>query len=46
MFKAIRATGYELSIRVDDMDTIDITALRQQVAQQRVKHLGWPGYLP
>ena len=25
MFKAIRATGYELSIRVDDMDTIDIT---------------------
>ena len=35
MFKAIRATGYELSIRVDDMDTIDITALRQHVAQQR-----------
>ena len=37
MFKAIRATGYELSIRVDDMDTIDITALRQHVAQQRDK---------
>ena len=35
MFKAIRATGYELSIRVDAMDAIDITALRQHVAQQR-----------
>ena len=27
--------GYELSIRVDDMDTTDIIALRQHVAQQR-----------
>ena len=41
MFKAIRATGYELSIRVDDMDTIDITALRQHVSQQRDK--SWKG---
>ena len=35
MFKAIRATGYELSIRVDAMDVIDITALRQHILQQR-----------
>ena len=35
MFKAIRTTGYELSIRVDDMDTIDIVALRQHLTQQR-----------
>ena len=35
MFKAIRATGYELSIRVDDMDIIDIPALRQHMAQQQ-----------
>ena len=35
MFKAIRATGYELSIRVDAMDMIDITALRHHIVQQR-----------
>ena len=35
MFKAIRATGYELSIRVDDMDITDIPALRQHMAQQQ-----------
>ena len=35
MFKAIRATEYELSIRVDDMDAIDVIALRQHLAQQR-----------
>ena len=35
MFKAIRTTGYELNIRVDDMDTIDIVALRQHLTQQR-----------
>ena len=32
-FRAIRATQYELGIRVDDMDTIDITALRQHITQ-------------
>ena len=35
MFKAIRATGYELSIRVDAMDIIDITALKQHIVRQR-----------
>jgi hypothetical protein len=35
MFKAIRATGYELSIRVDDMDVINVSALRQHIAQRR-----------
>ena len=34
MFKAIRATGYELGIRIDDMDTIDIVAFKQHLAQQ------------
>ena len=28
MFRAIRGTGYELGIRVDDMDVIDVTALK------------------
>ena len=36
MFKAICAIGYDLSIRVDDMDVIDITAFRQHITQQRV----------
>ena len=35
MFKAIRATGYELSIRADAMDIIDITALKQHIVRQR-----------
>ena len=35
MFKAIRATGYELSIRADAMDIIDITALKQHIVKQR-----------
>ncbi len=35
MFKAVHATGYELSIRCDDMDVIDIPALRQHIMQQR-----------
>ena len=34
MFTAICPTGYELSIRLDDMDVIDIPAL-QHVIQQR-----------
>ena len=33
IFRAIRGTGYELGIRVDDMDVIDITALTQHIAQ-------------
>ena len=35
IFRAIRATGYELGIRVDDMDVIDISALKQHITQQR-----------
>ena len=35
MFRAIRATGYELGIRVDDMDVIDTSALKQHITQQR-----------
>ena len=35
MFKAIRATGYELSIRVDALDIIDLTALKQHLTQQQ-----------
>ena len=35
MFKSIRATWYELSIRADDMGIIDVTALRQHLTQQR-----------
>ena len=35
MFKAVHATGYELSIRCDDMDAIDIPALQQHIMQQR-----------
>ena len=35
MFTAIRPTGYELSIRLDNMDVIDIPALRQHIIQQR-----------
>ena len=35
IFKAIRATGYELSIWVDAMGIIDLTALRQHIMRQR-----------
>ena len=35
MFKSVRATGYALSIRADDMDIIDVTALRRHLTQQR-----------
>ena len=35
MFRAVRATGYELGIRADDMDIIDITAFKQHITQQR-----------
>ena len=35
MCRAIRGTGYELGIRVDDMDVIDITALKQHITQQQ-----------
>jgi len=35
MFKSVRGTGYELSIRADDMDIIDVTALRQHLTQQQ-----------
>ena len=35
MFKANRATKYDLSVGVDDMEVIDIPALRQHIIQQR-----------
>ena len=35
MFRAIRATEYELGIRVDDMDIVDITTSRQHITQQQ-----------
>ena len=35
MFTAILATGYELGIRADDMDIIDIAALKQHITQHR-----------
>ena len=35
MFKAVRATGYELGIRADDMDVIDVPALQQHIIQQQ-----------
>ena len=41
IFKAIRATGYELSIWVDAMGIIDLTALRQHIMRQR--HSIWDG---
>ena len=31
MFESIRATGYELGSRVDEMDIIDTTALKQHI---------------
>ena len=34
IFKAIRATGNELNIRVDAMDIIDITDLKQHIVMQ------------
>ena len=33
MIKAICAMGYELTIQVNDMDVIDITALKQHITQ-------------
>ena len=35
MFKAIRATGYKLGIRVNGLDIIDIAALKQHLTQQQ-----------
>ena len=35
MFKAVRATGYQLGIRVDDLDIIDISALKQHLTQRQ-----------
>ena len=35
MYRAIIDTGYQLAIRLDDMDTIDITALRHFITQRR-----------
>ena len=41
MFRAIRATGYELCIRADDMDMIDVGALKQHLARQQ--SAAWDG---
>ena len=35
MYRAIIDTGYQLAIRLDDMDAIDITALRHFITQRR-----------
>ena len=35
MFKAVRATGYELGIRIDDLDIIHISALKQHLTQRQ-----------
>ena len=35
MFKVIRAAGYELAIRINAMDSIEIPALRQHLALQQ-----------
>ena len=35
MFKAIRGIGYQLTIRCDDLDQIDISALSLMLAQRR-----------
>ena len=35
MFKAIRGIGYQLNIRCDDLDHIDISALSLMLKQRR-----------
>ena len=35
MYRAVIDTGYQLAIRLDDMDAIDITALRHFITQRR-----------
>ena len=35
MYRAVINTGYQLAIRLDDMDAIDITALRHFITQRR-----------